>query len=64
MNTSVDDLLTADSHLTRSFTAAVAGALANMAWIIFAGTAPTSVYVTLVLAEFGQVAAHVTPIAL
>ena len=34
MNTSVDDLLTADSHLTHSFMAAVAGALATLLWAI------------------------------
>src|SRR5262249_24343584 len=53
MNTSVDDLLTADSHLTRSFIAAAAGALASMVWAIFAGTALSWVYVTLVLVQLG-----------
>lgn len=53
MNTSVDDLLTADSHLTRSFMAAVAGALATMVWAIYAGTALSWVYVALVLAQLG-----------
>jgi hypothetical protein len=53
MNTSVDDLLTADSHLTRSFIAAVAGALAVMIWAIFVGPALTWVYVTLVLVQLG-----------
>ena len=52
MNTSVDGLLAADSHLTRSFAAAVAGALAAMMWVIFAGTAFSWVYVTLVLLQF------------
>jgi hypothetical protein len=52
MNTSVDDLLTADSHLTRSFMAAVAGALATMLWAIYAGTALSWVYVTLALVQF------------
>jgi hypothetical protein len=53
MNTSVDDLLTADSHLTRSFMAAVAAALAAMLWAIYAGTALSWMYVTLVLAQLG-----------
>ena len=53
MNTSVDDLLTADSHLTRSFMAAAASALATMLWAIFAGAALSWVYVTLVLVQFG-----------
>lgn len=52
MNTSVDDLLTADSHLTRSFAAAVAGALAAMLWTIFAGTAFTWVSLVLALVQF------------
>jgi hypothetical protein len=53
MNTSVDDLLTADSHLTRSFIAAAAGALATMLWAIFIGSALSWAYVTLVLVQFG-----------
>jgi hypothetical protein len=54
MNTlSVDDLLTADSHLTRSFIAAVAGALAVMLWTIFVGSGLTLMAVILVLAQFG-----------
>jgi len=53
MNTSVDDLLAADSHLTRSFAAAVAGALATLLWAIYAGTALSWVYATLVLVQFG-----------
>ena len=53
MNTSVDDLLTADSHLTRSFIAAVAGALAVMVWAIFVGPSLSWVYVTLVLVQLG-----------
>lgn len=53
MNTSVDDLLTADSHLTRSFIAAVAGALATMLWAIFAGTGFSWMYGTVVLAQLG-----------
>jgi hypothetical protein len=53
MNTSVDDLLTADSHLTRSFVAAVAGALAVMAWVIFVGSALSWMLVVLVIAQFG-----------
>jgi hypothetical protein len=53
MNTSVDDLLTADSHLTRSFVAAVAGALAVMAWAVFAGSGPSWTLAVLVLAQFG-----------
>ena len=52
MNTSVDDLLSADSHLTRSFMAAVAGALATMLWAVYAGSALSWVYVTLVLVQF------------
>jgi hypothetical protein len=54
MNTSVDDLLTADSHLTRSFMAAVAAALATLLWAIYAGTALSWVYVTLVLVQFSS----------
>jgi hypothetical protein len=53
MNTSVDGLLTADSHLTRSFMAAAAGALATMLWAIYAGTALSWVYVTLVFVQLG-----------
>src|SRR5215472_7750681 len=54
MNTvSVDDLLTADSHLTRSFIAAVVGALAVMAWAIFFGPGLTWVAVVLTLVQFG-----------
>jgi hypothetical protein len=53
MNTSVDALLTAVSHLTRSFMAAVAGALATLLWAIYAGTALSWVYATLVLVQFG-----------
>jgi len=53
MNTSVDDLLSADSHLTRSFMAAVAGALATMLWAVYAGSTLSWVYVTLVLVQFG-----------
>jgi len=53
MNTSVDDLLAADSDLTRSFAAAVAGALATLLWAIYAGTALSWVYATLVLVQFG-----------
>ena len=50
---SVDDLLTADSHLTRSFMAAVAGALAVMLWAIFVGRALSWVSLVIVLAQFG-----------
>jgi hypothetical protein len=53
MNTSVDTLLAADSHLTRSFIAAVAGALAVMLWTVFAGSALSWVSLVLVLAQFG-----------
>lgn len=53
MNTSVDDLLSADSHLTRSFTAAAAGALATLLWAIYAGTSFSWLYLTLVLVQFG-----------
>lgn len=53
MNTSVDDLLTADSHLTRSFIAAVAGALAAMAWAIFVGSGLSWMLAVLVLVQFG-----------
>lgn len=53
MNTSVDSLLAADSHLTRSFVAAVAGALAVAAWAVFAGSGLSWIPVLLVLAQFG-----------
>jgi hypothetical protein len=53
MHTSVDDLLSADSHLTRSFIAAAATALAVMLWATFAGTALSRMYGTLVLAQIG-----------
>lgn len=53
MNTSVDDLLTADSHLTRSFIAAATAALAVMLWATFVGTTLSWMYVTLVLAQLG-----------
>ncbi len=49
---SVDDLLTADSHLTRSFMAAVAGALAVMLWAIFVRPGFSWVSLLLVLAQF------------
>lgn len=53
MNTSVDTLLAADSHLTRSFIAAVAGALAVMLWTIFAGSGVSWISLVLVLAQLG-----------
>jgi hypothetical protein len=53
MKTSVDDLLKADAHLTRSFIAAATAALALMLWATFAGAALSWMYVTLVLAQLG-----------
>jgi hypothetical protein len=53
MNTSVDTLLAADSHLTRSFMAAVAGALAVTAWALFAGPGLSWLPILLVLVQFG-----------
>lgn len=53
MNTSVDSLLAADSHLTRSFGAAVVGALAITAWALFAGPGFSWFLILLVLAQFG-----------
>jgi hypothetical protein len=53
MNTSVDTLLAADSHLTRSFIAAVAGALAVMLWTVFAGSSFSWISLVLILAQLG-----------
>jgi hypothetical protein len=53
MNTSVDSLLSADSHLTTSFGAAVAGALAVTAWALFGGPGLSWMAILLVLVQFG-----------
>lgn len=53
MNTSVDSLLAADSHLTKSFVAAVAGALAVTAWALFARPGLWWFPILLVLVQFG-----------